>query len=104
MNQPEIEVYECHITVGMEDIEVGDKKFHHLEDLARFHKWKTSYIDGDPLLGDKRFFYFTRYAKNFQDMKIKMNKMADVLIMQEFPVVREKIEGIVYDTKKELVQ
>lgn len=84
-------IFECHITVARPDNQ------RRLEALAVEHGWKTSFIEGDPLLGKQGFFYFTSYHTSLVEMKIRMHEFADLLPV---PVLRKKIEEIVYDTKK----
>ena len=87
-------MYECHITTELP----VDTSFY--SELAKEHGWKTSYIVGDPLLGDRGFFYFTSYDSNFDRMFSRMERMA-----MQIPgkVLRKKIEQIVYDTKRKLI-
>ena len=61
--------------------------------------WKTSEIARDPLLGDKNYFYLTSHSKDFLEIWKKMENARDTLIQIGVPVIREKIELIIYDTK-----
>lgn len=85
--------YECHITVEI----TKDKAIRTAwEVLADRCGWKTSCIDGDPLLGAKSHFYFTRHSKNFMYLFDQMNEFSEMINAK---IIRKKIELIVYDTK-----
>jgi hypothetical protein len=84
--------YECHVTTTVAHAEAA-------EVLARALGWKTSEIKRDPVLGDGSHFYLTTHGNNFVSVKIRMHTLADSMKACGIPVVREKIERIVYDTK-----
>lgn len=91
-------MYECHITVLLEDREIA-------EQVAKDLHWKTSAIDGDPVLGKDTYFYLTRHGKcvmyNVQDEDIwhNMKSTVNVLTARGVKVIREKIELIVHDLR-----
>jgi len=85
-------MFECHITVSTEHAETATN-------VAKLHHWKTSEIARDPVLGDKNFFYLTSHAKSYSDMWDKLRNTVRHLEEVEIPVIREKIELIVHDTK-----
>jgi hypothetical protein len=87
--------FECHITVDRPHDEIGFESF---KALANEFGWKTSYIQGDPLLGDKAFFYFTKYSTDAWQLRVSMERLSECL-RKATPVIREKIEEIIYDTK-----
>jgi hypothetical protein len=86
-------MYECHVTLRK------PQDTRELESLALEKQWKTSFIVGDPLLGKEGFFYFTTHHVDYDQIFSKMRSLADRLGTL---VIREKIEHIVYDTKKRL--
>lgn len=86
-------MYECHITV--EKPEPGLRVTY--EALAEKWGWKTSCIDGDPVLGRQVFFYFSAHDGDFLELMNRMEHLAACL--GEEVVIRKKIEHIVYDTK-----
>lgn len=88
-----LKLYECHITVNKTK---SEKLF---KDLAKEYKWKTSAIDGDPVLGNNVYFYFTTYDDDFDRMRGRMENFVDVLQGTGTKVVRKKIEKIVYDER-----
>ena len=92
--------YECHITV---DTPEDQDRFDRLVQFADEWGWKSSWIERDPLLGDKQFFYFTRHSNNFKEIEREMDLTANVLDRVGYPVLRKKIEMIVFDTKKDLL-
>lgn len=88
-------MFECHITCDLADEEV-------VEAVAKDHHWKTSTIDGDPVLGQKAFIYLTAYDVELPRMMHRMSAACGAL--QGFGVrsLREKIEVIIYDRKDKL--
>jgi len=85
-------MFECHITVSTDDAEIAT-------DVAKQCHWKTSEIARDPVLGDKNFFYLTTHSKDYTDMWSRLRLCVDTLSSSKVPVIREKIELIVHDTK-----
>ena len=74
--------YELHITL-LEPVELEG--------------WKSSAIDGDPLLGDGVKYYLTTYSVSEEQGHDKINQALDVLHNKK--VIRAKIEHIVYDVR-----
>ena len=91
-------MYECHITV-----EATQGEHETLNKIAEDFQWKTSHIQNDPLLGKKPYFYFTCHHMDYNSIFGKMVALRSTLFVFGKQVVREKIEHIVYDTKKTLV-
>lgn len=87
-------LFECHITVSTKDAEAATK-------VAKEFKWKTSEITRDPVLGEDNFFCLTTHADDYLKIFSKMEETSGTLIcMYNVEVLREKIELIMYDTKK----
>ena len=61
--------------------------------------WKLSKFDADPVLGDKPYAYLTHYDTDAIALLDQMQRIANALRETGVPVIREKIEAIVYDTK-----
>lgn len=89
-------MYECHVTV---ERPVNQETRELYERVGTEHGWKTSMIDGDPVLGKKVFFYFTKHGSSFGSIKNRMFNLEEILGDR---VVRSKIEHIVYDTKTKI--
>lgn len=89
--------FECHITVHTDHAEVATR-------IAKNLHWKTSEIARDPVLGDKNFFYLTTHDNDFGRMYQRMRQCCHELTVEGVPVLREKIEAILHDTKKKLIQ
>lgn len=90
-------IFECHITcdtANAVDCELVAKEQH----------WKTSQIERDPVLGNRTFFYLTSHSTDYMEMFDRMKQAARTLGMLGVPVIREKIELIIYDTKTKGVQ
>lgn len=90
--QKEYMLYECHITVSTDYTE-------HASRIAKNHHWKTSEIARDPVLGDRNFFYLTSHATDYIDMWTRLRTAVSSLETSGVPVIREKIELIMHDTK-----
>jgi hypothetical protein len=86
--------FECHVTVDPPPEDVSD-----CHRIAAKLGWKTSEIERDPVLGDRKYFYFTAHARSFEVLKARMDELTAELRAEELNVLREKIENIVYDTK-----
>lgn len=89
-----MENFECHVTVVKPTL--SDLLMYNT--IAKAHGWKTSAIEGDPVLGDQVWFYFTYHSQELATLKIKM----DALCASLGPaVVRRKIEQIILDERME---
>jgi hypothetical protein len=87
--------WECHITIGPHSLE-GAK------DCVEWVGWKYSKIDGDPSFGEGVREYATMNAsdKNPLASVIEyMGETAETIRQCGFPVIRQKVEQVVYDTK-----
>lgn len=84
--------YECHITLETK------VPFLH-EKIGKRIGWKTSKIDGDPILGKGVYFYYTKHGKCFKSLFKEMNDLSSFLKSVGNTPIRLKIEKIVYDTK-----
>lgn len=90
-----VDYYECHITFIGQDRTT-------IEQTVRNCGWKFSAIDGDPTLGNKVFEYATKHypkTKKLEEIILEMDAVANKLA-ENSAVLRQKIELIVYDTKK----
>lgn len=85
-------MFECHITVSTEHAAVATV-------IAEECHWKTSEIARDPVLGDKNFFYLTTHTKDYGSMWTRLRNCVVLLEEKNVPIIREKIELIVHDTK-----
>jgi len=85
--------YECHVTTTVAHADAA-------EALAQEFGWKTSQIQRDPLLGDDTFFYLTKHNADFLTLYQQMTLLVLRMTSDGLPVLREKIEHIIYDTKK----
>lgn len=80
--------YECHITIEQKYIQAA---------TALSHNWgfKVSEIVGDEILGDEKFGYITFRRK---DLSSAIERMEQITNVASFPIIRRKIEHIVYDS------
>lgn len=85
-------MFECHITIPKVNAEVGEM-------VAKALHWKWSCIDGDPVLGRQAFGYLTTHGDEFFALRERMRQATHDLLCQGVPVIREKIEKIVYDRR-----
>lgn len=89
--------FECHITVSTAD---ADKAKFFVEQRMGAVKWKHSEIARDPVLGDDTYFYLTAHATAYEVMHLEMKYAVRWLGDHNVPVLREKIELIMFDTKE----
>lgn len=87
-----MENYECHVTVPF-----STEKIPRFQQLATEHGWSSSWIDGDPLLGMKRHFYFTRHETT--RFKAYMAIQDLVIHLEPGECLRRKIEQVIFDVR-----
>lgn len=85
--------FECHVTV------MAPAGMPTLEALALRNGWKTSVIDGDPVLGKGPRFYFTKHSSNFGEIYDEMGRLCIDLVHAGAPPIRRKIEAILVDER-----
>ena len=84
--------YECHITIALHPVSA--------EALITSLGWKFSCIHGDPDLGIGAREYATRHAAvgtPITQVILEIQRISGILLAQGFPVLREKIELVMYD-------
>jgi hypothetical protein len=86
-------ILECHITVHATQRETAAL-------VAKMLHWKTSEIARDPVLGDDTYFYLTSHDTDLVRMQTRMQGVSKQLGIHGVPVIREKIELVIYDTKR----
>jgi hypothetical protein len=84
--------FECHITLLPKHEEVATP-------ISAKHKFKTSKIAGDEVLGDDVFFYCTSHSKYYEDLKNRMDSLTRELNDAGVPHLRRKIEHVVFDER-----
>lgn len=84
--------FESHVTCDVADAIV-------VERVANQAGWKFSRIDGDALMGAKPHCYLTAYSPDAQTLKDDMDVVVELLKFNHVPVLRQKIERIIFDTK-----
>lgn len=87
--------FECHITVDLAHVEQATK-------AAELLAWKTSEIARDPVLGQASYFYLTKHDVDYIRLFDSMRILSQLLQNYDVPVIRQKIELIMYDTKGKL--
>lgn len=85
--------FECHVTLVPSDEPEWTKS---IEEVAKKHKFKTSFITGDPVLGKAKYFYLTAHDATYAALFDRMNNVVTDLPSRP---VRLKIEQIVYDVR-----
>lgn len=85
--------FECHITIPREFGPIVRTYWDGVQG------WGYSQIDGDPILGKQVYCYLTRYDSDAVTLLSKMKETVGALRTNHIPVLREKIEEIIYDTK-----
>ncbi|HMD80812.1 MAG TPA: hypothetical protein VKE92_05855 [Anaerolineales bacterium] len=82
--------FECHITVSKEQ--------HALAAVtANAHGFKMSNITDDPILGPGAKSYCTAHSQTFPGLYTRMKRLREALIADNIPVLRCKIEAILFD-------
>src|SRR5690349_9915611 len=61
--------------------------------------WQYSAIDDDPIMGQKPYCYWTGYSSDPNVLLGSMQAVSWALTGSGVPVLRQKIERIIYDTK-----
>ena len=84
--------YEAHITADIKHAEL-------VKAASNATGWKYSQIHGCPIMGDKTYCYLTHYSTNARLLKNQLEAIETLLKMGAVPVLRAKIEQILYDTK-----
>lgn len=84
--------FECHITIPQVLDGLGKV-------VARLRGWKTSEIARDPVLGPETYFYLTLHRGSYPELEEEMIACCRDLQRLDCPVIRCKIEQIVFDTK-----
>ena len=89
--------FECHVTA---ELPTDPDRLRAFEVLATNNGWKTSTIEGDPVLGKGPRFYFTKHSLNFIKLHREMIDLCQCILGWKSPevkLVRRKIEAILID-------
>lgn len=86
--------FELHVTLDLEEDQEDVAN-----NIAILEGWKTSKIDGDPVLGSGIKFYFTKYEILLRNAEDSLYKIHSILVRNKLKVVRLKIEQIIYDKR-----
>lgn len=88
--------FECHITI---EALFGEHSY--IESIARKHQWKSSFISGDPDLGNGDRFFLTKHFDELEYAQASTDIMAWAIetSLAKAKVVRKKIEEVLLDTK-----
>lgn len=92
--QPQRTTFECHITLRAFPWDRNQA-----EVVAKLRGWKTSEISRDPVLGDATYFYLTLHRGRQLELEEEMIACCRDLQKLDIPILRCKIEQIVFDTK-----
>jgi hypothetical protein len=85
--------YECHLTLDLQYAEKATA-------LSQELHWKTSQIARDPVLGEATHLYLTTHSEEYSVIWNRMIQMVQGLKLAGVLVIREKIEHILWDTKR----
>lgn len=88
--------YECHVTY---DYPHTVAEYSRLQEIGIARGWSPSAIDGDPILGKKKFFYFTCHSDSVTELHSMILDLQIALLDTESPIRRAKIEETVYDKR-----
>lgn len=84
--------YECHVTCLPQDRDI-------IEPIADKHKFKTSVLTGDEILGDEKYLYCTKHDGDYMNLYYAMEAL--IKDLSEVKIVRKKIELILLDERYE---
>lgn len=89
--------YECHITIST-------RKIKSIKIMAKIHGWKLSKIKGDPVLGNRKIFYYAtkhgdQYPKLNLDMLIFTARLRSLGLERGKNIIRRKIEKTMSDER-----
>lgn len=89
--------YECHITIST-------RKIKSIKTIAKIHGWKLSKIKGDPVLGNRKTFYYAtkhedQYSKLRRDMLLFTIHLSMLGLNRGKNIVRRKIERTIFDER-----
>ena len=84
--------FECHVTIAPQF-----KDF--VQMVADKHKFKTSFLEGDIVMGDAKLMYCTCNDKDEDNITKRMNSLVTELLANKVTVLREKIEEIKWDKR-----
>jgi hypothetical protein len=85
-------LYEIHLTVDTAHAERATW-------VANAFHWKTSEIARDPVLGNKNYFYLTKYTEDLEIALREIMTASSALKLHGVPLIREKVEHIVHDVR-----
>lgn len=88
--------YEAHITFPRKYDEVA------LKAIIRPHfagEWKYSAFDADPVMGKEPYSYLTAYDTHEDRLLDRIMEVSLCARAANIPVLRKKVERIIYDTK-----
>jgi putative NIF3 family GTP cyclohydrolase 1 type 2 len=85
-------LYEIHLTVDTAHAERATW-------VANAFHWKTSEIARDPVLGNKNYFYLTKYSVTLESALSEIQEATAALKLHGVPLIREKVEHIVHDVR-----
>lgn len=83
--------YECHVTLNPEHRAA-------VEAIAKVHKFKTSALVGDEVMGDDKLLYCTTHDSDFIRIVRRMDDLIKAL-PKEIKVLRKKVEEILIDER-----
>lgn len=89
--------FEAHLTMDIVNSTLIQAKL--WSDQLLWVGWKFSKIDGDALMGNKPYCYLTTYDADGNVLLSRCRHAEEILLRYEVPVLRIKVEEILFDTK-----
>jgi hypothetical protein len=83
--------YECHLTFDIESVKMVE--------ASCPYGWTFSQIEGDPVLGQRLYCYWTAWNSSQGVMESTMRDAINLAKRNGLPLVRAKIEHIIYDQR-----
>lgn len=97
--------YECHLIFFIPDAMQStiERSRQMLEDIGVEYHFSFSEIAGDEKLGREPHWYLTRSKSNGADLAADMNALTVALESAGIPILRRKIEHIVFDERRDKI-
>lgn len=97
--------YECHMTFEPDKVAAATKTLTHeiLEDIGVEYHFTFSEIEGDEQMGPGTKWYLTRSKTDGASLANDMNALTIALGSAGIPILRRKIEHIVFDERRDQI-
>jgi hypothetical protein len=98
--------YECHLTFDaftQGRISEWDRRCEQIDEIGQKYHFRFSKIEGDEQMGPGVRWYLTRSLKDGPTLTNDMNALTYALTQAGVPILRRKIEHIVFDERRDKI-